>query len=154
MGHHHGRLFEALGAGGAHIILVQIVQHRTAHVAADLRGGLQRQHHHRHDHLHELEFEAFPVVDHMQRVIDRRQPAQIDRKDHDQQRAGKERRDGKADHGDECAGLIEHGIVAVGGIDADGNGDGNTHHIGQPHHPERLGDALHNDVHHRAAGLP
>ncbi len=115
---------------------------------------MQRQHHHRHNHLFELYDEAVPIHDLMGGVVDRRQPAQLDREDHDHQYAGKERRDRVAHHGDEGTDLIEDRVLPVGGINADGQGDQNAHHIGHRHHPERLRHALDHDIHHRRTGLP
>ena len=154
MNQHDGCLTQALGTGGADVILIQVVQHRPPHIAADLCGGLQCQHHHRHDHLHELDFETLPVGHDMGRVIDRRQPPQRDRENHDQQRPGEEGRDRKADHGDKGARLIEQRIVAVGRIDANRDRDQDAHDIAKPNHPKRLRHPLDHDIHDRAAGLP
>src|SRR6056297_1313214 len=147
-------LRQPLGAGGADIILVEVVEHRSAHVATDLSRGLQRQHHYRQDHLLQLKLEAGPVIHDMRRVIDRREPAQLHRENDDEQRAGEERRDRKADHRDESARLIENRILPVGRIDADGQGDQDAHDIRHADNPERLRDALDDGVHDRRPGLP
>ena len=90
----------------------------------------------------------------MHRVIDRREPAQLHRKDHNHQDTGKKWRHGKADHRDECPGLVKDGILPVSRDYSNRQGNENTHHIGHTHNPKRLGQALDHDVNHRRAGLP
>ena len=51
-------LAHALGAGGAHVVLAEVVEHRGAHEAADLRGVEEREHRDRHDHLLDLQPEG------------------------------------------------------------------------------------------------
>ena len=70
MHQNHRRFLEPFGAGRTDVILIEVVQHGTTHVTADLGGGLQRKYHDRHDHLHELHLKAGPVGYHMGGVID------------------------------------------------------------------------------------
>ncbi len=154
MGQDHAAFRHALGAGGAHVILGQIVQHGRAHKAADLAGDLQGQNHDGHERLPDLVFKRIPTVDDVHGVINGREPVQLDRKDHDHQNAGKERRDRKPNHGDKCPGLVKHRILFVGRDDSNRDRDQNTHHIGRAHHPQCLRQTLNNNVHHRGSELP
>ena len=90
----------------------------------------------------------------MDRVVDRGQPFQLHREDHDQQWTGEERRDGKTDHRDKGADIVERGILAIGGINADRQSDQDRNDIGNTNNPEGLWDPLHHDIHHRRPRLP
>src|SRR6056297_21842 len=143
MAQNHDAFSHALGAGGAHVILLQVVEHGGAHVAADLRGVVEAQHHHRQDHLTELEDEAVPVVDDMGGRVTRWQPpprvgGRPDREDDNRHRSGEEGRDREADHGKERRGLIGHGILLVGRDYAQRHTDQDTDDVGGPDHPQRL----------------
>ena len=68
-------------------------------------------------------------------VIDRGEPAEIDRENYNQKRSREEGGDGKANHRDECARLVEGGVLFVGRVNADGNGDEERNHIGKADDP-------------------
>ena len=60
----------------------------------------------------------------------------------------------KTDHGDEGAQLVEPRILPVGGDDADRHCDEDADQVGKPDHPERLRQALDDEVRDRAARRP
>ena len=119
------------------------------HEARELGSDLQCKHHDGHDHLLELEDEAFPVADLVGRVVDRREPAQPDRENHDHQNAREEGRDRKPYHGDEGARVVEPGILPVRRVNSDRKRDEDGHDIGDAHDPKGLGQSLDHDVHDR-----
>ena len=153
MFHDHDAFRQTFGAGGADVVLPQIVEHGGAHVAGDLCRCLQGKHHYRQNHLPDLELERLPIPDDVGGVIDGWQPVELYREDHDQQRAGEEGRDRKADHRDEGAGLIEDRILFVGRDDPDGQGDQDADDVGHADHPERLWHPLGDNVEDGGAGL-
>src|SRR5690606_12403590 len=142
------------GAGSAHIVLVQIVEHRGAHEPADLRRVEQSKHRDRHHHLSHLLEEAVEVVHDQRGVVDRGEPAELDRKDDDHQHAGEERRDRKADHRNERADLVEQRVLPVGRDHADRHRDQHADYIRHADDPQCLRQALGDDVGDRRAGLP
>src|SRR5210317_438707 len=153
--HHNNHSFsQPLGTGGAHIILIQIVQHRGTHETADLGRNLKGQNHHWHDHLIKLHLEARPIVDHMRSVINRWEPPKVHRKNHNDQYTRKKRRYRIAHHRNKCPRLIKYRILAIGRIDTDWDRNKNAHDVGDADHPKGLWNTLNDDFHHGAAGLP
>jgi hypothetical protein len=150
----HGLFGHAFGSGGADIIGPHVFQHGRAHVAADHGGVGQAQGHHRHGHLAQLHHETVPVRHLQGGVVFGGEPTEPDRENDDDQRAGKEGRDGKADHGEHRAELVEPGILPVGRIDADGQGDQHADQIGRADHGQGLRNALADDGEDRGARLP
>ena len=119
----HPGLPEALGAGGGDVVEADHVQHGRAHEAR--HGGRleQAEHHHRHDGLphlfdHPAEAGRLDVGG-----VDERQPVQRDRKQQDEQQAGEEGRQRKADEGERVGDLVEDRIGPRRGIDADRDRD-------------------------------
>ena len=119
----HHTFAHALGAGGAYVVEVQVVEHRGAHEAAELRRVEERQHHHRHGELLEMHPEAGEVGHPVGGVVDGRQPLQHHAEDDDREQSGEEGRHREPHHGHEGADLVEPGVLPVGGDDADGDGD-------------------------------
>ncbi len=74
--------------------------------------------------------------------------------DDDQDDSREEGGDGITHHRDEGSDLIENRILLVGGEDPYRNRNEKTHQVGQTHHPERLGQSLHDEVHGRSARGP
>ena len=118
------------------------------------RGVEEREHGDRHDHLLHLHPEGLEARDLQVGVVDRRQPLQLDREDHDQDQPHEEGRHREADHREQRAELVEPGILPVGRDHPDRDRDQHAEDVGEPDHPERLRQPLHDQVDDRRARLP
>ena len=110
----------------------------------------QAEHHHRHDRLPHLLDDPVDAGRLDVGRIDERQPVQRDREHQDEQDAGEEGRQRKADEGERVGDLVEQRIGLCRGIDADRYRDQQRQQLRRADHVERGRQALQDqrvDVH-------
>jgi len=145
---HDLRLGQAFGACRAHVVAAHVVQHGSARVAGQAGCLEEGKHGDGHDGLLDCLARRADL-----RVVERRQPAEMDAEDQDQQDAGEEGGQGEADEGKSGGQVVEPGVLLDRGDHTDGDGQHNGDEVGSSDHAEVRRHTLQDQAaHRRAAG--
>ncbi len=141
----HDALVEALGAGGAHVVGVQDLQHGAACVSHQHgRDGIAEDEC-GHDHRRQIGPEILERAD----VARCRKPAQRHREEQDQHDAQPEIRRRQPPKRERVRGVVERGVPVDGGDDACSEPYGQRDDDGEESQLERDRQLLENEVEHR-----
>ena len=87
-------------------------------------------------------------------VVDGRQPTELHAEDDNQRDTREEGGHRVTHHRNERADLVENRILSVGGKDSYRYRNQDTNQVRQTHHPERLRQTFHDEIHHRTTRGP
>ncbi len=139
---------QALGPGGADIVLAQDLQHGGARHAHGRGGQAEAQHRRGQEELLEIAPRRVPEA----RVADGRNPVEPDGSEGDHQGAQPEIGQGEPGHRDHAPGVVRRRVLPGGGEHADGHGEGDPQHHGEKRQLERDGYRLLQADHDGLAG--
>ena len=142
---HDAALFEALGAGGAHIVALQRLEHGAARVAHDHAGDGVAEHEGRHDRRRKALAPILPRAD----IARRRQPAERHGEEEDQHDAEPEVRRRDAPQRQHVDGVVDPGVALDRRDDAGGDADQERDRHRHDGELERHRQLLQDQLHHR-----